>query len=255
MKSVKDFFEEVEEFRKELDSRNQDTIHTDKYQDTVRDLYADWHEVKISLKPLIEQQVIESIDNEFSDLIVESRRTNSRVSESASCLRLVEDRYVQHVYPAITNRSVETGFVNSLVTDLEAIETDKYHEYMEEAIQCVQAGAYRGAVVLGWQAAIFALYQELDDHEDPIHVAYQKKFKTKPDFKIDSFWDFQKIPDSNILILAESIGIIDKSLKDMLDREIDIRHKAAHPGAYDVGPNATKALLETVMQLLTELHL
>jgi len=100
---------------------------------------------------------------------------------------------------------------------------------------------------------MFALYRELEKGDDPIHVAYQRQFGTTPDVDIDDFWDFQKVKDRDILILAESVGLIDKSLKDMLVREKDIRNKAAHPGIYDVGPNGTKALLETVMQLLVKL--
>lgn len=255
MKTIEEFFEEVEVFREYLDARSGKTVHTDKYEETAQELYADWQQVKVSLKPYIEQDTISSIDKHFTTLLRESRKSRSDVNNSLDCTRFIEDQYIEHIYPEISHRNIEAGFVNSLVAELEQIQEDKYHDYMEEAIQCIQAGAYRGSVVLGWQAAMYALYQGLKDHNDPIHVAYQKKFGTTPDFKIDSFWDFQKMQDKNILILAESVGLIDKSLKDMLNREKDIRNKAAHPGIYDVGPNGTKAFLEAVMQLLAELSL
>lgn len=254
MKTIKEFFQEVEDFYHELDSRSSTTIHTSSYERTVRELYADWYQVEISLKPLIHTSVIESIDDSFNQLLSESRKAHSHRKKCVKYLKDVVDAYIEHIYPEISGRGIEAGFVNALVTELEQIENDKYHDYIEESIQCVQAGAYRGAVVLGWQAAMYAIYRELENHDEPIHVAYEKKFQTKPSVEINDFWDFQKIKDTNILILAESVGLIDKSLKDMMVREKDIRNKAAHPGIYDVGPNGTKALLETVIQLLNELE-
>lgn len=255
MKTIEDFFEEVEEFHDDLDSRSTDTIHTQSYESTVRELYADWHQVKISLKAFVGDDLINELDKQFSGLLEESHKSRSSVSESANYLKNIERVYIKYIYPDISHREIEADFVNNLVSDLEQIEEDKYHDYMEEAIQCIQAGAYRGAVVLGWQAGMFAIYRELEENGDPIHVAYEKKFGTTPDVNIGDFWDFQKMKDRDILILAESVGLIDKSLKDILDRDRDVRNKAAHPGVYDVGPNGTKALLETVMQLLVELGL
>jgi hypothetical protein len=255
MKTVEDFFEEVQEFKSHLEDKNSKSVHTDEYEETCRELYADWQEVKISLKPLAEQQLIESMDKEFTTLLRESRKSRSNVQISVECLREIEDEYIERVYPEVSHRDIGAGFINSLAADLEHIKTGKYHDYIEEAIQCVQAGAYRGAVVLGWQAAMYALYKGLDGIDDPIHVAYQKQFQTVPDFDITDFWSFQKMNDRDILILAESVDLIDKSLKDILDKERDTRNKAAHPGQFDVGPNGTKALLEKVIQLLMSLDL
>lgn len=255
MKTVEDFFEEVQDFKSHLESKDSKTIHTNGYENECRELYADWQEVKISLKPLVDQQTINEIDENFTELLRESRKSRSEVQSSVNYLRIIEDKYVEHIYPEVSHRDIGAGFINSLAADLEQIQTDKYHEYMEESIQCVQAGAYRGSVVLAWQAAMYALYKALEAHDDPIHVAYQKKFGTTPNFDVTDFWSFQKIKDQNILILAESVGVIDKSLKDVLDKERDTRNKAAHPGKFDIGPNGTKALLEKVMQLLASLDL
>jgi len=255
MTTIEDFFKEVSEFKDRLDRRNTETIHTDWYEETAIELFADWRSARISLKPIVAPDVIERLDQSFTDLLNESRKARSKVSKSSHALRRIENEYVRHIYPEISHRSIETGFVNSLIAELEVIQNDKYHEYMEEAIQCVQAGAHRGAVVLGWQAAMYALYKALDSHNEPIHVAYQKKFGQPPKHDITDFWSFQKMNDQKILILAEAMDIIDKSLKDLLDKERDIRNKAAHPGEFDVGPNTTKAFLEKITQLLIHLHL
>lgn len=254
MKTIEEFFEEVEEYHDDLTARSNKSIHTDEYEDTVKEFYADWQEIKISLQPFIEGTVIESVDIQFSQLLKESRKSRSSVQASVRYLGTVEDAYIEHIYPEISHREIEAGFVNSLVIELKQIEEGKYHDYMEEAVISVQAGAYRGAVVLGWQAAMYGIYRRLEEYKEPIHVAYQKKFNTTPNVDINNFWDFQKLSDREILILSESVGLIDKSLKDMMVREKEIRNKAAHPGVYDVGPNGTKALLETVMQLLIELE-
>ncbi|WP_435069636.1 hypothetical protein [Haloplanus sp. C73] len=255
MKTIEDFFEEVQRLKSHLEGKSSKTVHTNEYEESCRELYADWQEVKISLKPLADQQIIDSMDKEFTALLRESRKSRSSVQTSVGHLREVEDEYIEHVYPEVSHRDISAGFIHSLAADLEQIRTDKYHDYMEEALQCVQAGAYRGAVVLGWQAAMYALYKGLEAHNDPIHVAYQKQFQTTPNFNITDFWSFQKMNDRDILILAENVGLIDKSLKDILDKERDIRNKAAHPGQFDVGPNGTKAMLEKMVQLLVSLDL
>ncbi|MFC7325497.1 hypothetical protein ACFQMF_13000 [Halorubrum rutilum] len=218
MRTIEDFFIDIEDFHDDLEIRDTKTIHTQEYEDTVRELYADWQAVKVSLKPHTSERVIEEIDTLFTDLLGESRRSSPRVSQSANYLESIENIYIEEIYPEISMREIEAGFVNSLVSELDQIEDDKYHTYIEEAIQCIQVGANRGAVVLGWQAAMYGLYCKLEEHSEPIHVAYEKKFHTKPDTSIDDFWDFQKLKDENVLILAEYIGIIDKSLKDMLVR-------------------------------------
>lgn len=253
MKTIEDFFEEVESFIEYMDSRDSKTIHTNEYEDVSRELYADWQQVKVSLRHFVNSDIIGLIDDQFNSLLEESRSSRPNVNATLGYLREIENEYIKNIHPEISFRDIEAGFVNSLITDLEKVNNEKYYEYIEEAVQCVQCGAYRGAVVLGWQAAIYALYQEIENHNDPFHVEYQKKFNTTPDITVNSFWDFQKLQDRNILILSEHMGIIDKSLKDMLDRERDVRNKAAHPGIYDVGPNGTKALLETVIQLLEKL--
>lgn len=255
MKTIEDFFQGVIEFRSDMEGKSSKTVHTNRYGNRCREMYADWQQVKISLDPLVTDQIIDEMDDQFDDLLNESRKSRSSVANSAKALRNIEDKYVKHVYPEVSHREISAGFVNSLISDLEQIKTGKYHEYIKESIQCVQAGAYRGAIVMGWQAAMYALYQGLSDHGEPIHVLYQKQFKSKPEVKIVDFWSFQKINDKNILILCESAGIIDKSLKDILDKERDLRNKAAHPGEFDVGPNTTKAFLEKIIQLLTSLEL
>lgn len=254
MTTIEEFFENVEEFYDKLGAKSSKTIHTDWYEETIRELYADWKEVEISLRPFVEQETIDTIDRQFGSLLQESRKSRSDRLESVSSLKQIEDLYIEFIYPEISHRDIESGFVNSLVTDLNTLQDEKYREYLNEAVQCIQAEAYRGAVVLGWQAAMYGLYIELESLDTPLHVAYQKKFGKTPDFKIENFWDFQKMRDHEILVLSEEVGLIDKSLKDMLEREKDTRNKAAHPGVYDVGPNGTKAVLETIIQLLIKLQ-
>jgi hypothetical protein len=179
MKTIEDFFDEVSSYHDYLAEKSQKTIHTDEYEDRVQELYADWQQVKVSLQPFASEDVISRCDESFNTLLNESRKSRSKVSNSVKALRRIEDEYVSDIYPVISGREVGTGFVNSLVTDLEQIQSDKYHEYIEESIQCIQAGAYRGAVVLAWQGAMYALYVELENQSSPLHVVYQQKFNKK----------------------------------------------------------------------------
>lgn len=253
MKTLEAFFADVNELKDHLECRNGKTVHTDTYLDSCVRPYSEWNNVKPNLTTFLDKKKIQTLDDNFTNLIEESRKSKPSVRDSKSYLDNIHEVYIYDLRHKIDETNIEVGFVNNLTDKVDKISEEKYAEYLNEAIRCVQVNAYRGAVVLGWQAAVFALYKELDAHSEPIHVAYQKKFGTLPDFDINTFWDFQKIQDKNILILAESAGIIDKSLKDVLKDEKNIRNKAAHPGKFDVGPNRVKAFLETIMELILAL--
>lgn len=255
MKTIEDFFSDLSALKEHLESRSGKTVHTEKYQNTCIRLYSEWQNVKSNLQTFLSDEDIERIDESFSKLLKESRRAKPRISESKNLVDDIEEIYLLKLSHKLNETNVELTFVNNLINKLDKISNEKYADYLEESIRCVQVNAYRGAVVLGWQAAIYALYKELDSHSEPIHVSYHKKFGHKPEIEISTFWDFQKVSDREILILAEYVGVIDKSLKDVLEDEKNIRNKAAHPGKFDVGPNRVKALLESVMELLIELDL
>lgn len=253
MKTLEDFFGDVTKLKEHLESRSGKTVHTQTYLDSCVRLYSQWRNVKPNLTTFLKSEDIEELDDLFIQLIEESRKARPSVTTSKSLLGDIEDIYVLRLSHKIDETNIEVGFVNNLTKKVDEISGEKYADYLREAIRCVQVNAYRGAVVLGWQAAMFALFIELDAHSEPIHVAYQKKFDHLPDMDINSFWDFQKMQDSEILILCEGVGIIDKSLKDVLDDEKNIRNKAAHPGQFDVGPNRVKAFLESVMELIIKI--
>lgn len=254
MKTIEDFFTDIADLQEHLESRRGKTVHTQEYLNSCVQLYSEWKNVKPNLKTLLDDTQVSELDEDFNSLIEESRTSRPSVAKSKQYLENIEEIYVMELSYKLDETNIEISFVNNLTEKVDEISNEKYAEYLAESIRCIQVNAYRGAVVLGWQAAIFALYKELDDHSDPIHVAYQKKFNKLPDTDINSFWDFQKIPDHDILILAEDVGVIDKSLKDVLGDEKNIRNKAAHPGKFDVGPNRVKALLESVMELILKLE-
>lgn len=248
MRTANDFFEEVRELKDYLEEKNSKTIFQKDFEENVERLYGEWQTLKKDLQSTLDEELIEFIDEKFESLLDEAKSSRTYVNKCKNHLKPVEKTYIREIKPKLSSKSIRVGFIQGLEHQLENIEEDKYREYISEATDCIHAEAYRGAIVLGWQALMFKMYKMMEDANKPISRAYKEKFNQKLDKKVNSFWDFQKIRDKDILILAEYQSIIDKSLKDMLDNERDLRNKAAHPGRFDVKPNNVKSFMENIIE-------
>lgn len=80
--------------------------------------------------------------------------------------------------------------------------------YLEEAKKCFVAEAHRAAIVMAWCAIIERLRQEVNQTGFPIE---------------------HKAKDSDLLKTCVLLGIISRSEKDELEKNLEQRNKCAHP--------------------------
>jgi len=128
-------------------------------------------------------------------------------------------------------------------TDLRAllpkITNQRTREFVEEAVVCYEAGAYRGSVVLSWIGSVSLLYEHVfhnklaEFNAELASRASNPKQKPKPVVAIDDFTD---IKEDSFLDMLQAISVIGKSVKDELK------------GSLQIGQNAAAAHLEVLIK-------
>ncbi|WP_238963858.1 hypothetical protein KN248_012990 [Mycobacterium paraintracellulare] len=122
-------------------------------------------------------------------------------------------------------------------------------EYIEEAILCLSVGALRAAIVFMWVAAARELQNRIWTHgATAVNAAVQTHNSKARQLK--KFDDLSEIKETLILQVAQDLGEIDKSEKQMLDQCLTTRNQCGHPNKYRPGAAKAKAHIEEITSIL-----
>jgi hypothetical protein len=122
-------------------------------------------------------------------------------------------------------------------------------DYVDEAIKCLMFGALRASVVFLWAGATRILQERVFlKGVSAVNAALQSHDQKARTLK--SLDDFAYVKDSNILMVAEDLGILDRNQRQMLEQALELRNKSGHPGKYSPGPNKVAAFIEDVVQIV-----
>jgi hypothetical protein len=121
--------------------------------------------------------------------------------------------------------------------------------YVEEAILCLSVGALRAAIVFMWVAAARELQTRVWTRgQAAVTSALQKHNpKAKPITKFD---DLSEVKEVAILQIAQDLGELDKSQKQILDQCLTTRNQCGHPNKYNPGMAKAKAHIEDITSIL-----
>lgn len=128
---------------------------------------------------------------------------------------------------------------------LSEITDPKQNTYLKEAIDCATAGYLRGAVVLGWCAAVYRIHKAIEKIGfDKFNIASAQmasaqigRFKRfNKVFNIGSLSELGEVFDNDILWVLEGMGLIDMNQHTRLKACFDMRNNAAHPGEAPTTP-------------------
>lgn len=123
------------------------------------------------------------------------------------------------------------------------------HDYLTEALACLQFGALRASVVFLWVGAVRTLQQEALRHgTTALTIAVRKHDPKARD--ITTLDHFAYIKESTLLLAIEGIGMMDKNQRQMLEHALDLRNKCGHPGKYNPGPKKVSAFIEDVLKIV-----
>jgi hypothetical protein len=125
--------------------------------------------------------------------------------------------------------------------------------FLQEAIDCYEIGARRGAIVLVWILTVHHLYQYILKHElTAFNVALaadkDRRIKITVVNKID---DFSEIPEGKFIELARAAKIISNDVRKILETKLGIRNSSAHPSAIAISEvKATDFIIDLVENII-----
>lgn len=179
-----------------------------------------------------------------SDLLSRSKKKAIRIAEGW-ILPIPGKEYVKKkAAPFI--KPVVTKVASSLRSHLAQIKEPNTHKFIEQSIQCFEAGFYRAAVVLSWVGGISVLQEHVRKNElSAFNIEAIRRFpKWKPAKTKD---DFARMKEKNFLGVLEGISVIGKSVKDELEGCLKLRNGCGHPNSLKIAEHRVSSHLETLI--------
>lgn len=119
------------------------------------------------------------------------------------------------------------------------------HDFVEQAVQCLELGLLRAAVVLAWVGAVAILYD--------VVIAHHLSAFNAEALRRDARWrtaknseDLARMKEYDFLQVLEAISVIGKSVKAELENCLKLRNGCGHPNSLKVGDSRAAAHLETL---------
>lgn len=150
-----------------------------------------------------------------------------------------------------TKSAVPTALTKTLREHAAKLKNVDTRAFVEEAIECVEHGQKRAAIVLSWVGAMAVLYDHVIDKKlTDFNAAGAKKYKWwTPVATAD---DLSDLKESEFLQVLYEASIIGKSVKDDLEPCLKRRNGCGHPNSFKVGEAAVANHVETLIQNVFE---
>jgi hypothetical protein len=127
-----------------------------------------------------------------------------------------------------------------------------YRQYLEEAIDCYGASAYRGAVLMVWAATIEHIYSLIEQHPsgfELIEAGNFKRFKNSKTYrKISKKNDLLYVTDKNFFFICEDAGVFNKNARALLDEALGTRNRCGHPTGFALGREEVVIFIERMIK-------
>ncbi|TAJ48672.1 MAG: hypothetical protein EPO52_11215 [Herbiconiux sp.] len=159
---------------------------------------------------------------------------------------------VKSYAPALpsTSSMVKQSEVAGLRAKVSAIGDSEARAFASEALDCLEVGAHRAAIVFTWVAAVHELQERIwrDSLPEVITIAAQKHNpRAKACKKRD---DLSEYNEALLLQVAQDLGIIDKNQHTELKKGLDLRNGSGHPNKLRPGEHKAKAHIEDIITML-----
>jgi hypothetical protein len=121
-------------------------------------------------------------------------------------------------------------------------------KFIQEAIQCLSVDALRAAIVFVWVGAIADIKERVWQHGAANVTTAFQRYNQKAQLKTHD--DLLKFQESDILNVAQDLGVIDKAQKIVLGHALDLRNQCGHPNKYWPTVAKAKAHIEDIAGIL-----
>jgi hypothetical protein len=128
-------------------------------------------------------------------------------------------------------------------------------EYLEEALRCFKAEAYRAAIVMCWNVAYDHLCDQIvKKHLSAFNAQMSIQFTKQKPPPVGTRDDFHEFNERRVLEVCRAAGILDKNVYAILDTSLDTRNRAAHAsGSTFKQPQAENYILELINNAILKL--
>lgn len=156
------------------------------------------------------------------------------------------ERSVREEFDRKYGQRAITVQVHTTLRDLPAkLPALEEQEYLEEALRCLKATAYRAAIVMCWNVAYDHLCDQIvKKHLAAFNAQLAAQF-TKQKIVVSVREDFYDMNEAKVIEVSRAAGIVDKNVFAVLDASLKTRNRAAHPsGSTFLQPQAENYILD-----------
>lgn len=123
------------------------------------------------------------------------------------------------------------------------------NEFLKEAIDCFEIGAYRASIVMVWNLTVDHLYEfvmmyELSNFNVSLSKNTDRRIKITAVTKKD---DFSEIPEGKFVEFCRSANIITSDVRRILDTKLGIRNSYAHPSSLKITESKAVEFIEDLV--------
>lgn len=126
-----------------------------------------------------------------------------------------------------------------------------YQDYLNEAVDCYEHGAYRGAVLMVWAASVEHIYTAIDNQQGGfkrIEAANLQRFGASKAYrKVTKKNDLLYLNDKNFLLLCEDAEVFNRNARMLLTEKLDTRNRCGHPTGYVIGREEAVVFIESLI--------
>ncbi|HET6327791.1 MAG TPA: hypothetical protein VFG04_24115 [Planctomycetaceae bacterium] len=155
---------------------------------------------------------------------------------------------MQAIAQAANVNLVVTHSSQSLQGHVESLTDPLTKSFVMEAVNCFRASQYRAAVVFSWAGAVALLHRHVFNNklDDFNNVAPRHDPKWRIAKQQD---DLGRMREHDFLTVCEAIGVIGKSVRQILQNEcLMLRNACGHPNSASIAENSVAAHIEKLIK-------
>jgi hypothetical protein len=157
------------------------------------------------------------------------------------------EKRIRDQYEEKYGKRITTIKVDRILSDLPTLITSPSEKiFLEEAINCYKAKAFRAAIVMTWILVYDHLCNYILDNSIVLNDFNNQLPKSFPKARIRTIIrkdDFSELKESEVLQVCRSANIISNDLNKILKEKLDKRNSAAHPSTITIFPHTTEEFI------------
>ncbi len=166
------------------------------------------------------------------NLATSLRRTKGLAINTTKGWELTESGRARLASLALSGKpQIVTNTLNALRVEVARIGSDDTKRFLTEAIECIENGHHRAAVIMSWVAAVHVLQDQIfHQHLAAFNAeAMRRDGKWRPAKTLDGI---SRMKEADFLDVTECVGLIGKNVKTELKGCLDRRNSCGHPNSY-----------------------